>query len=131
MQLPTDSQVLLAANKVDLVDASYDSSEDCIYLSAKESTHLDQLRQAMVSHVEELGMSSTEQVIISNLRHLHALQAAHSSLLEVSQGLDSGLSGDLLTIDIRTAIHHIGTITGEITTDEVLGNIFSKFCIGK
>ena len=85
----------------------------------------------MVSQVRDGHTGGGDQTIISNVRHLNALQQAATSLAEVNAGLDHGLSGDLLTIDIRTALHHIGEITGEISTEEVLGNIFGKFCIGK
>jgi tRNA modification GTPase len=69
--------------------------------------------------------------IVSNARHLEALQNALASIKATHHGLDTSLTPDLLTVDIRKALYHLGEITGEITTDEILGNIFSKFCIGK
>ena len=70
-------------------------------------------------------------VIITNLRHYEALNSAHSSILRVISGLNSGISGDLLSQDIRECLHYLGEITGKITTSDILENIFKKFCIGK
>ena len=76
-------------------------------------------------------MSSNNTAILSNSRHLESLSKALHNINNVTEGLNSNLSGDLLSIDIRQAIFHIGEITGEITTNDLLENIFSKFCIGK
>ena len=100
-------------------------------ISAQSGEGLVELRQRMVDAVHLLSSVSPDQTLISNVRHLNALQSAHTALKEVQQGMGSGLTGDLLTIDIRTVLHYIGEITGEISTEEVLGNIFGKFCIGK
>ena len=70
-------------------------------------------------------------VIISNLRHYEALENANKELVKVKTGLDNNTSGDFLAMDIRQALQYIGTITGEISSDELLGNIFANFCIGK
>ena len=70
-------------------------------------------------------------VMVTNIRHYEALKNAYSAIRRVQQGLEDNISGDFLSQDIRECIYHLGEITGEITTDEVLGNIFSKFCIGK
>jgi tRNA modification GTPase len=131
--------VLLVANKQDLRTGDPDTTNPKpetrnskpILLSAKHKSGLDALRAAMVAAVEAFSVNTTEQVIISNVRHRNALQQAQTHLHEVLSAIDMGIPSDLMTIDIRAAIHHIGEITGEITTDEVLGNIFSKFCIGK
>ncbi len=76
-------------------------------------------------------MPENEDVIVINIRHYNALQSARANLEQVLNGLHANLSGDLLTIDISQAIENLGEITGEISNDEVLGYIFSKFCIGK
>ena len=68
---------------------------------------------------------------MTNVRHVEALREAQQALQTVLEGINFGLTGDLVSIDIRTALHHIGSITGEINTEEILGNIFGKFCIGK
>jgi tRNA modification GTPase len=70
-------------------------------------------------------------VVITNLRHYQALLNATASLQQVQNALTSGISGELVAFDIRKAIYHLGEITGEITTDDLLESIFSKFCIGK
>ena len=72
-----------------------------------------------------------DQTLLSNSRHYAALQKALKSIGAVQEGLDAEHSGDLLAVDIRQALHHLGEITGEVTTDELLGTIFSNFCIGK
>jgi tRNA modification GTPase len=69
--------------------------------------------------------------VVSNLRHFEALQQASNALEQVLKAIDMQMSGELLSLDIRKAIFHLGEITGEITTEDLLGNIFSKFCIGK
>jgi tRNA modification GTPase len=72
-----------------------------------------------------------EDVIVTNLRHLEALNRAHDSILRVKEGLAIGITSDFLSQDIRECMFHLGEITGQISNDEILGNIFSKFCIGK
>ena len=69
--------------------------------------------------------------IVTNLRHYNSLNEAELSLIDIKKGIKNGLTGDLLSIDLRKAIDSIGEITGQITNDEMLGNIFSNFCIGK
>ena len=78
-----------------------------------------------------LRQPGDQEVIISNMRHYEALQHAAADLQRVAEGLQNGLPADLVAMDLRQAIHHLGEITGEITTDEILGNIFRNFCIGK
>ncbi|MEO1418505.1 MAG: tRNA uridine-5-carboxymethylaminomethyl(34) synthesis GTPase MnmE [Bacteroidota bacterium] len=130
--LPEQTHVLLVGNKIDLISASFvPQKENLLFISAKEGASLQALQQQMVQSVRRFAHSNGNQAIISNARHLAALEKAKGSLDEVQQGMEYGVSGDLLAIDIRTVLHHIGEITGEISTDEVLGNIFSKFCIGK
>ncbi|MCL4139147.1 UNVERIFIED_CONTAM: hypothetical protein GTU68_017105 [Idotea baltica] len=131
LELPTETTVLNSKAFVDAHDTQTAGQYPWILISAKEQTYLDGLREMMVDAVNSFAAIHTDQVIISNVRHLNALQRAHQALTEVRQGLELGISGDLLAIDIRTVLHYIGEITGAISTDEVLGNIFSKFCIGK
>ena len=80
------------------------------------------------ANVGELGKNDT---IITNNRHYDSLLKALEAIQNVKEGLDSDLSGDLLAVDIREALFHLGGITGSVTTDDLLGNIFSNFCIGK
>ena len=72
-----------------------------------------------------------DETIVTNSRHYDALLKALEEIEKVQYGLDSGLSGDLMAIDIREALYHFGEITGQVTNDELLGNIFANFCIGK
>ena len=76
-------------------------------------------------------MVEGHDVVVTNIRHFNALSKTNESLTAVLTGLGNDITGDFLAIDIRRALHHLGEITGEITTDDLLGNIFSKFCIGK
>ncbi len=101
-----------------------------IYISAKNRSGIHALEQALV-RVAHLPDISNNDVIVSNLRHYEALQKALSAIRRVLQGLDSELTNDLLALDIRDCMAHLGEITGQISNDEILGNIFSKFCIGK
>ena len=74
---------------------------------------------------------SSDETVISNSRHQEELSNTLKEIIAVMGGLNNGISGDLLAINIRQALYHLGLITGEVTTDDLLGNIFSKFCIGK
>ncbi|HQX72311.1 MAG TPA: hypothetical protein PK298_05385 [Chitinophagaceae bacterium] len=77
------------------------------------------------------GKVQTENTIITNARHYHALKEVSRSLTDIKQGLDNKLPGDLLALDIRRCLYYLGEITGEITNEDQLDYIFSKFCIGK
>ena len=77
------------------------------------------------------SLLSGNDIIVTNARHYEALLNAHDAILRTLNGLQSGLSGDFLAQDIRECMHYLGEITGQISTDEILGTIFSKFCIGK
>ncbi len=101
-----------------------------IGISARRGYNLDILREWLLSGVYADGVCGGD-VVVSNARHYEALTHALSALRRASDGLSSALPPDLLAQDIRDALHHLGTITGEITTDDLLGEIFSKFCIGK
>ena len=105
------------------------SNRQCFILSAREKVGLEDLRQALVATYGTLG-SGSETTLVANIRHVEALQNAATSLSRVQQGLTT-LPTDLLAQDLRESLHHLGTITGEITTDQILGEIFGKFCIGK
>ena len=99
-------------------------------VSAKYGINLDALRKALFDLAALPDISSSD-VIVTNVRHYEALTHARDSLLRVRQGLDDGIPTDLVSQDLRECIYHLGSIVGEVTTDEVLGNIFSHFCIGK
>jgi len=99
-------------------------------ISAKEKTGIDTLLDHLTQLVNT-GALSNQQTVVSNSRHFEALNKAFVALNEVQKGMDANISSDLMAIDIRQALFHLGEITGEITTDDLLGNIFANFCIGK
>jgi len=101
-----------------------------ISISAKKHLNTSQLVDFLIKSVHIEGMGEND-VIITNVRHFEALSNADEAVLRVINGLQQGISGDFLSQDIRECLHYMGEITGEITTDEVLGNIFRNFCIGK
>ena len=99
-------------------------------ISAKTGEGLEKLRSILAESQRNL-LGDSDTTLVTNLRHAQALTDARTSLLRVREGLASGLPTDLAAQDIREAIYHLGSIVGEISTDEVLGNIFANFCIGK
>ena len=101
---------------------------DVLWFSAKRGFGLDKLRELLASVV---GKASADGVLVTNARHAAALRDAAASLRTVQAGLASSLPSDLLAEDLREALRSLGSITGEISTDEVLGEIFSRFCVGK
>jgi tRNA modification GTPase len=99
-------------------------------ISAKSDKGLKELKKALVSG-QNLTFSGSDDLLVSNVRHHQALLLALEALNRVEDGMDNSIPTDLLTQDIRDALFHLGEIVGEINTEEILGNIFSKFCIGK
>ena len=114
------------------VENKSDNSENIkiIEISAKTGIGLPVLRQTLVETQQNL-LADSDTTLVTNQRHVQALTDSRTSLLRVRDGLASGLPTDLAAQDIREAIYHLGSIVGEISTDEVLGNIFANFCIGK
>ena len=109
------------------------SSEEVVKIipiSAKTGSGIDDLRAVLAASQRDL-LADSDTTLVTNQRHVQALTDARTSLLRVREGLASGLPTDLAAQDIREAIYHLGSIVGEISTDEVLGNIFRNFCIGK
>ena len=128
-------QVIVAHNKCDLHSeeknqGSLPENWSQVRISAKEQTGIDQLRQRLVE-ATQLPDLQTGDVIVSNARHYEALTHALEAIQRVQEGLQSQLSGDFISQDLRECIFHLSDIIGEVTTDQVLGNIFSRFCIGK
>lgn len=119
--------MLLLLNKTDLRQVS---SIDALPISAKTGEGLDLLRDQLVEAGRKM-MGVQDTVMVTNVRHYEALKHASESLSAVRRGLDGGVPTDLVAQDLREALYYLGSITGEITTDEVLGNIFGRFCIGK
>ena len=103
---------------------------DLIFISAKNGTGINKLKHTLVDRVLQ-GKNKREGTVVTNARHHDALKQVATSLNEIRNGLDNNLPGDLLSLDIRRALHYLGEITGEITNEEQLSWIFGKFCIGK
>jgi tRNA modification GTPase len=128
LDLPDTVAVLHLANKVDMVP-TLAHTQDWLPLSAHTGQGLDALKAALVAHAQALRGQG--EVLISGQRHHHALQQALAALAALQDGVNQGLSGEMVALDLRLALRYVGEITGEVTSDEVLGAIFSKFCIGK
>ena len=122
--------ILTIANKADLLPSDSTVDAKHLKLSAINSTDCQKVKDKIyqLSGLNDLNLEST---IIINARHVEALQKAHADLLKVKEGMDSNVTGDFLAMDIRQVLHHLGSITGEISSDDLLGNIFANFCIGK
>ena len=101
-----------------------------ILLSAKQKQGIDTLKNALLSFVNT-GALKNQETIVTNTRHYDSMLKALEEVMKVQWGLENNLSSDLLAIDIREALYHFGMLTGEVTNDELLGNIFANFCIGK
>jgi tRNA modification GTPase len=130
-----NKQLLVIANKIDRLKKKEipilkSQFSDLNMLSAKTGEGVEDLKGALLDFVNT-GALKKNETIVTNSRHYDALIKAREEMHKVRQGMDEGLSGDLLAIDIRQALYHLGEITGEITTDDLLGNIFANFCIGK
>lgn len=123
--------IIPVANKSDLLSTnnSHTYTKPILPISAKTHSGIEALKQRLMDVVKKEEVKN--DIIITNLRHYEALRHASSALHLVLTGLDNRLSGELLAFDIRKALYHLGEITGEVTTDDLLANIFSKFCIGK
>jgi tRNA modification GTPase len=127
----TSIEVIWVANKIDLLQDTDKLGElECIQISASEGDNLEELTQEIV-RITNSKQAEQQQVVVTNVRHYEALTKANDAITQVTNALEMGIPGDLVAIDIRQALHFLGEITGEISTDELLGNIFSKFCIGK
>jgi tRNA modification GTPase len=134
-----DQHLIIAANKVDgglsdtisgLKEMPLLTNEKLVFIAAKQKTNLDLLISEM-QHAISIDSISEDAVIVTNVRHFEALSRAHESIERVLNGMENQISGDFLAQDIRECLHYLGEITGEISTDEILGHIFKNFCIGK
>lgn len=101
-----------------------------IFISAKQKTGIDELKNTLLSFVNT-GALRNNETIVTNTRHYDSLLKALDEIQKVKFGLESNLSSDLMALDIKEALYHFGLITGQVTNDELLGNIFANFCIGK
>lgn len=130
-----DKKIILVGTKFDLSEKSVgdlplNTSTEYIAISAKTGTGIEQLKNSLLHYVKNQE-THYNNIVVTNTRHINALEKAKLSLEAVKTGMQQQLSGDLIAIDIRATIHHLGEITGTISTEDLLGNIFSKFCIGK
>lgn len=121
-----DKHLFLVANKIDLL--ATDCPADTIALSAKQGTGIDRLTQALA---RVAGTTRTDDVILTNERHYEELGCVDQALRQVALGLADGIPADLVAVDLRDALYHLGSITGEVANDDILTHIFSRFCIGK
>lgn len=133
-------KLIMVFNKIDIVGCGVamdkkrvilqEKIPDRIYISAKYDDGISDLENKLVeaANIPQIG---EQDVIITNIRHYEALQNSLTSIRRVINGIHNGLSGDFLSQDIRECMHYLGEITGQISTDEILANIFSQFCIGK
>jgi len=126
---------VIAINKVDLplhIDPSATRTDTvAVALSAKTGQGIDQLRAAIRSHLVGAGAETPDGVMVTNLRHHDALERARESLSQAKESVATGMADELVAVDVRAAADALGEITGAITTDEILEQIFSTFCIGK
>ena len=130
-----DKHFVLVINKSDiLTDESSnkivdEGIKDCIFISAKEKKNIEVLTRNLVDHVK--AGRQIDNTLLTNARHYEAFLHILEAVKAVRAGIDSSLPGDLLMVDVRQALYYLGLITGQVTSDELLGNIFGRFCIGK
>ena len=140
-QTQPEKPIIVIINKVDLLTESeiseisntlsmFNFRLSTIFISAKENIGVDDLKNQLLSFVNT-GALRNNETIVTNTRHYDSLLKALEEIQKVNFGLQSNISSDLMAIDIREALYHFGMITGEVTNDELLGNIFANFCIGK
>lgn len=119
---------ILVGNKADVGEREF--GEEVLYIAAKKKENVHQLRDTLYDKVVG-GQVSTEGTVVTNARHHSSLQEVLRSLQDIKAGLDNNISGDLIALDVRRCLHYLGEITGQVTTEDKLDYIFSKFCIGK
>ena len=130
-----NKNILVIANKIDKVDTERiqhlkNTMPEILCLAAKSGVGINELKETLLEF-SNAGVLGTNDTLVSNNRHYHALLKALEEIQKVKEGMSLGISSDLIAIDIKEALYHLGEITGQVTNDELLGNIFSNFCIGK
>ena len=126
---------IIVANKMDLasqenINNFKNSDLKPIFISAKEQHKIEELKSELVEKLN-LDQINQNQTIVTNARHYEALSKSLNAIKKVEEGLNLQIPGDLLAMDIREILDHLGQITGSVSSDELLGNIFANFCIGK
>jgi tRNA modification GTPase len=140
-QVHPEKPIIIIFNKIDLLTdieiseitnvlATFDFRLSTIFISAKNNIGIDGLKNQLLSFFNT-GALRNNETIVTNTRHYDSLLKALEEIQKVKFGLQSNLSSDLMAIDIKQALYYFGEITGEVTNDELLGNIFANFCIGK
>ncbi|MBC7889124.1 MAG: tRNA uridine-5-carboxymethylaminomethyl(34) synthesis GTPase MnmE [Ferruginibacter sp.] len=130
-----NKKYILAGNKVDVVPPKevlqkFSNTKNILLISAKNFVGIEAIQDALFA-VTVNEQPSAENVVVTNTRHYGALQQVHKSLMDIKTGLDNSITADLLALDIRRCLHYISEITGDISNEDILDFIFSKFCIGK
>ena len=125
------NKMIVVVNKTDLNPNICETlkRKNYLFISAKNKDGIEDLKKTIIKSIDT--NLSSDETVISNSRHQEELSNTLKEIIAVMGGLNNGISGDLLAINIKQALYHLGLITGEVTTDDLLGNIFSKFCIGK
>ena len=123
-------KVIRVINKIDLNNNLKSKIDDCIFISAKENIGIEELKNKIFDYTN-INALDNNNTIVTNQRHYEQLKNTLNELEIVIEGLSNGLSSDLLAINIKQSLFHLGLITGEVSTDDLLSNIFGKFCIGK
>jgi len=129
-----EKHFILIANKIDrLVKTPRHFKNmvefECIFVSAKRKENISMISESLVKAIST--DAEEDSVIVSNARHHEALTGVLEALNDIDEGFAGNIPSDLIATDIRKALYHLGEITGEVSTEELLGNIFSRFCIGK
>jgi tRNA modification GTPase len=129
------SQLVVVGNKIDFENVEalkkeFQAIENITFISAKEKNNIEELKHKLVSLFDTRTVNTTD-TIVTNSRHVSSLNKAFAALSKVNEGLATNIQSDFLALDIRYALEALGEITGQVTNDDLLGNIFSKFCIGK
>ncbi len=130
-----NKRLIVVANKVDNtkdqegVIKTFTGIKNVIYTSAKKKENIKAIEERLFDYVQSGALNN--DIVVTNSRHFEALTRSNEALIKVLEGLDNNITGDFLAMDIRQSLHFLGEITGDITTDDLLDNIFSKFCIGK
>lgn len=129
-----DKHFVVLGNKVDMrseaITDEWTFAIPLLPISAKSGIGMSELTTWLVAQITQ-DFNSGQETIVTNLRHLEALQRTETALLAAKNGVITNITGDFIAMDIRQAMYDLGTITGDISTEDLLGNIFSKFCIGK
>ena len=130
IELNSEQHYIKVINKIDCINSTKALPANRLQISAKQGIGINALRTKLRSTANTSSLRAND-IVVSNMRHYEALTAAHTALESAMSALTRNLPADLISEDIRTIIHHLGEITGAITSDDILQSIFSKFCIGK